>query len=179
MPSPQFDPASQAPQPRPLQAPVQARTPSRWLPILGAGLGLLGLIAGVSAWMRPVPSGVAAPVYSDQQVADAKKAVCEAFGQGIRSIRAAGARKPDDPADRFPVTAVNIRLAAIAVGNSFFHAVSANPAAPSELSELISQLGQAYQDIALIQLADGQKADFDPLISKADKLVSQTEGICQ
>ena len=176
---PQFDPASQAPQPWQSPAPVQGRSPARWLPILGAGLGLLGLIAGVGAWMRPAPSGGAAPVYSDQQVADAKKAVCEAFGLGIRSIRAAGARKPESPADQFPVTAVNIRLAAIAVGNSFFHAVSENPAAPAELSDPISQLGQTYQNIALIQLADGQKPDFDPLISKADKLVSQTEEICQ
>lgn len=130
--------------------------------------------------MRPVaPGGAMTPAYSDQQVADATKAVCEAYAKGMRSIRAAGARKPDNPADQFPVTAVNIRLAAIAVGNSFFNAVSANPAAPLALSDSMSQLGQTYQDIALIQLADGQKADFDPLISKADKLVSQTEEICQ
>jgi hypothetical protein len=179
MPSPQFDPASQAPQPRPLQAPVQARTPSRWLPILGAGLGLLGLIAGVSAWMRPVPSGVAAPVYSDQQVADAKKAVCEAYAKGMRSIQGAGTKKPDNPADTLPGSVLNMRLAEIAVGNSFFHSTQANPAAPADLLDLTNQLGTVYQDIALTQLADGSKFQVDPIATKADDLIPKIEQKCR
>lgn len=178
MPYSQFDPASQAPQPLLPQASVHDS--SRWLPVLGAALGLVGLIAGVAGCSRPATSTEAAkPVYSDQQVADAKKAVCSAFEQGVRSIRAAGARKPDNPADPFPATVVNIRLAAVAVGNSFFHSVASNPAAPPELSDLLTNLGNDYQNIALIQLADGQKADFNPLIAQADDLVSKIQNLCQ
>ena len=176
---PQFDPASQAPQPWQSPAPVQGRSPARWLPILGAGLGLLGLIAGVGAWMRPAPSGGAVPVYSDQQVADAKKAVCEAFEAGQRSIRAAGNRRPENPADPFPLTAINVRLAEVAVSNSLLNAVYENPAAPAELIRLADQLGKTYQDIALIQLADGQPADFSSLALRSEDTISQIRMTCQ
>lgn len=178
MPSSHVGPDSRAPQSFSPQASVRGSL--RWLPLVGAGLALVGLGAGIAGCARQATSGDAAkPAYSEQQVADAKKAVCGAFDQGMRSIRAAGARKPESPTDPFPVTAVNIRLAAIAVGNSFFHSIIDNPAAPIELIKILDELGRTYQDIALIQLADGQKADFDPLITKADSLVPQVEKLCQ
>jgi hypothetical protein len=118
-------------------------------------------------------------VYSEQQVSDAKAAVCEEFEQGMRSIRAAGTRKPDNPEDPFPVTAVNIRLAEVAVANSLLNSAKSNLAAPSELSTLVNKLGNIYQNIALIQLADGQKPDFQPLAVQADEIVPEIERICR
>ena len=174
----QFDPAYHATQPGLPQAPL--RRSSRWLSMVGAALALVGLTAGIAGCSRPAVSGEAAkPAYSDQQVADAKKALCGSFDQGVRSIRAAGARKPENPTELFSATVVNIRLAAVAVGNSFFHSVASNPAAPSELSTLLTQLGETYQDIALIQLADGQKSDFEPLIAQADDLVLKITNSCR
>lgn len=174
----QFELASQAVQHCAPQALM--RGSSGWLQLLGAGLGLLAVSAGVAGCSRPAASSEAAkPAYSDQQVADAKKAVCETFASGQRSIRAAGNRKPENPADPFPLTAINVRLAEVAVGNSLFNSVNQNPAAPTELIHLANQLGKNYQDIVLIQLADGQPADFNSLAVQSEETISKIKEICQ
>ncbi len=175
-----YGPTPQAPPPWPPQAPERGRAPSRLLPILGAILGSLGLIIGVAAWFRAAPAREAAnPVYSEQQVADAKTAVCEAHEKGSRSLQAAGSKKPDNPADTLPVTAVNARLAEVVGSNLFFDSVESNPAAPKELSNLVHQLGELYRNIALIQLADGSKTDISPIAEEALNVTRQIDKICQ
>jgi hypothetical protein len=117
-------------------------------------------------------------VYSEQQVSDAKAAVCEEFEQGMRSIRAAGNRKPENPAESLPV-AVNTRLAEVAVANALFNTLDANPATPPELSGLIRQMGQIYENIALTQLADGSKVEVDPIATQLDEVIPKVDGICR
>lgn len=174
-----YEPIPQAP-PQWAQQPIQpSRAPSRLLPVLGVVLGSLGLIAGVAAWFRAAPSNEgASAVYSEQQVSEAKKAVCETFEQGMRSIRAAGNRRAENPAESFSV-AVNTRLAEVAVANAFFNTLNANPASPPELSGLIRQLGVIYEDIALTQLADGSKVDVDPIATQLDDAIPKVDGICR
>jgi hypothetical protein len=149
------------------------------LPILGAALGLLGLIVGVAAWFRAAPSNAGeSPVYSEQQVADAKQAVCEAYAKGVRSMRVVAGRAVDNPAETLPI-AVNSRLAEIAVGNYYINALSANPAAPSELQNLLRRLSQAYQDVALIQLADGTPVDYKSEKEVVNDSVAKLDQLCQ
>lgn len=168
-------PASPAWQP---QAPAQARNTSQLLPLLGVALGLLGLIMGVAAWFRAAPSKeTASPAYAEQQVADAKKAVCDAYEKGMRSIRTVGSVKVD-PSDWLP-TAINTRLAGFAVGTYFLDTLDANPAAPLGLSGLIRQLGEGYRDIALVQLADGTPVDYKPTRDAVQELVPTIDQICQ
>ena len=174
---PQFDPTPSVVPAQPLQLPAQG--PSRLLPILGTALGLLGLIAGVVAWLRPTDANSAASsLYSDQQVADAKKAVCEAYEKGVRSMRVVAARVVDDPADTLPV-AVNSRLAEVGVGNYFVNALAMNPAAPPGLQDDLRRLAQAYQDIALIQLAGGAPVDYKTEKEIANAAVEKLDLICQ
>ena len=176
-----YDPASQAPPPWPPQAPAQGRGPSRLLPILGAVLGLLGLIAGVAAWFRAAPSNVGeGPVYSEQQVADAKKAVCDAYAKGVQSIQAAVAKRPENPAETLlPATVLNARIAEVTVANYLFTSIDANPAAPPELSGLIRKLGDIYQNIVLTQLADGAREEVGTIAAKADEVMPTIGRICQ
>ena len=176
----QYEPTPQAPPPWPAQADVQGRAPSRVLPILGAVLGSLGLIAGVAAWFRAAPANVAeSPVYSEQQVSDAKRAVCEAYAKGWHSLQVAGnQKKPDDPADTLPVVAVNGRVAEVAVGNYLINSADANPSAPNELKTLMRQLGAAYQDVVLTQLAGGSRSDVTPIGEGADQIRAKIEDIC-
>jgi hypothetical protein len=174
-----YEPIPQAP-PQWAQQPVAQRAPSRLLPILGVVLGSLGLVAGVGAWFRAAPSHEgAAAVYSEQEVSEAKAAVCEAYGKGLRAIQVAGGKKPGDPSDPLPVVAVNGRVAEVAVGNYLINTIGANQAAPSELGKLVSQLGKAYQDIALTQLGDGSRADVAPIAEEADRSIAKIEEICQ
>ena len=173
----QFDPAPQAPQPLSPQAPV--RRSSRWLPALGAGLGLVGLIAGMAGCMRPAASGEAAkPVYSEQQVADAKKAVCEAYAKGMRSIRVVAKRQPANDADRLGV-AVNSRAGLVAVSTYFNDKLEVNPAAPSELREQLEKLAQQYQEVAIAQLADETPLDYKSNLDAIDASVVEIDRLCQ
>jgi hypothetical protein len=95
----------------------------------------------------------------------------------MRSIRTAGSKQVD-PADWLPV-AVNTRLAEVAIANYLTNALDANTAAPSELRDSISKLAQAYQNMSLTQLADGQPLDFKSDVTVADEEVSQIDQICQ
>lgn len=172
----QYDHAPQSPP----QDSGLGRGTSRVLPILGALLGLLGLIVGVAAWLRAAPSDSALnPVYSEQQVADAKKAVCEAYEKGFRSIGVAVAKKPDETAEPLPGALLNARIAEIAVANYFFHSLNTNPATPSAIKDLIRQLGESYQNIALTQLADGTREEVRPIAEYAGELAPKIEYLCR
>ena len=175
----QFDPAYHATQPGPPQAPL--RCFSRWLPLVGAGLAVVGLTAGAAGCSRPAAtSGDAAkPAYSDQQVADAKKAVCEAYKKGFQSIRVASTKKSDDSTEGLPGTLLNARIAEVAAANYFINSVRENPAAPSELNELVGQLGDIYQDIVLTQLSDGSREEVHPIAGKADAIIPKIDQLCQ
>jgi len=175
-----YGPTPTTPPPWPPQAaPRQGRTNLRLLPILSAALGLLGLIVGVAAWFRAAPSNVGAnSAYTEQEANDAKKAVCDAYAKGVRSFRIAANRKVDNPADKLPV-AVNTRVAEVAVGNYLNNALDSNPATPPELQSSIRQLAQAYQDIALTQLAEGTTPDVEPFGQSADEAIAKTNQICQ
>ena len=174
----QYEPTPQSRPPWPAQVPVQGRSPSRLLPILGAVLGSLGLIVGIAAWFRAAPANVGErPVYSEQQVADAKTAVCDAYGKGIQALQVAGAKKPD-PADWLPV-AVNTRLAETAMGGFLINVLDANPATPPQLEELTRQLALNYQEMAVIQLADKMPAEFESNRLVADDLIPKIDQACQ
>jgi len=168
-----------APTPHTLSPQAPVRSSSRWLLTLGAGLGLLALSAGLTGCGRPAASTEAAkPAYSDQQVADAQKAVCASYKQGMRALWTTGGKKVDTPADKLPI-AVNTRLAEVAMSNSIFNTLLENPATESELKDSAQKLARAYQEIALIQLADGSTADYEPQSRIADELVPKMNQICQ
>ena len=179
MPPPQHSHEHSVPLPQPPQAPTPARNASRLLPVLGVVMGLLGLILGAAAWFRADQADASAPpVYSEQQVAEATEAVCDAYVKGIRSIRVVAGSAVDNPADALPV-AVNSRLAEVAVGNYFINALSENPSAPDELRKALSDLSQAYQDVALIQLADGTPVDYKYEKEVVNEAVAKLDQICQ
>lgn len=150
------------------------------LGVVGSVLGLLGLIAGVGAWLRPLPTAESsAPVYSEEQVADAKKAVCEAYGEVSRAITATTSRdRGDDPTTKL-VVAVNVRLALYAGGDYLRGSLSASPATPDELSDSVLGLAQAYQQVAIKQLGEAPRDDLDALADSAKSYASQIDKACQ
>lgn len=174
MPDTRYSNAPEPHQPWPPRSHPQRPSASRVLPIIGVVLGLLGLAMGVAAWFRAAPLGSA---YSSTQMTEAKTTVCAAYSKALHSLRIAGNRKVD-PADALPV-AVNTRLAAVAVGNYLINTVAVNVAAPIDLQNSIRQLAQAYQDIALAQLADSSTADYEATAVAADKLILEIDGQCR
>jgi hypothetical protein len=143
---------------------------------LGVVLGLLGLGMGAAAWFRAAPPDAAGkPVYTEQQVGEAKEAVCSAYARGVHSFQIAGSRKVDNHSETLAI-AVNTRLAEVAVGNYLINTANAYPAAPYELRQLIEKLAQSYQEIALTQLAES--SDYKHVGLDADEAISKIEQIC-
>jgi hypothetical protein len=146
--------------------------------MLSAGVALVTLSTGMAACARPATSGDAAkPVYSDQQVADAKKAVCEAYAKGMRTIRVVAKRQPANDADRLGV-AVNSRAGLVAVSTYFNDKLEANPGAPAELKEQLAKLAQEYQEVALAQLADETPSDYKSNLETIDATVAELDKLC-
>ncbi len=170
-------PATPVPQwSSPVSAPT--RNPSRLLGATGAVLGVLGLIVGVAAWFRAAPSNtVPPPVYSEQQVADAKKAVCDAFDEGVKTLEIAGSRTGDNPVEA-GVVAVNTRLALSSVANYLRNSMEANVAAPEELVVDIRELSRDYENIEMMQLADATRDQVAPIAQSADVKVARIKDQC-
>jgi hypothetical protein len=138
-------------------------------------LGLLGLGMGVAAWFRAAPPDTGKPVYTEQQMSEAKEAVCSAYARGVQSFRIAGSRQVGNDSETMAI-AVNTRLAEVAVGNYLINTANANPAAPYELRQLIEKLAKSYQEIALTQLAES--SDYKQVGLDADEAISKIEQIC-
>jgi hypothetical protein len=174
----QVDPASQASRPSALQAPL--RNPSRWLPLVRVGLGLAALVVAVAGCSQPAPSTQAAkPTFSDQQVAEAKKAVCDDYEKGFRAIQVAASKSPETSDETFSSTTLNARIAEIGVANYLFNSLNANPAAPAELRDLVDRLAALYQKIAIMQLSDATREEIAPTADKAQELTPGISRICQ
>ncbi len=175
----QYDPTPKAPPPWTQPAPAQRPGIARLLPVLGVVLGLLGLGMGVAAWFRAAPADVVRDTpYTEQQDADAKIAVCEAYNKGIRTIRIVASKRADNPADALAV-AVNSRVGAVAVSTYFFNTLEANPASPVELRTLMQGLANDYQNLVLIQLADGTPVDWKSTRDSIEDAAVKLDQICQ
>lgn len=154
------------------------RNVSRLLGAVAVALAALALVVAVAAWFRAAPKPVAAPVYSQQQVDDAKKAVCEAFERGVKTLEIAGNRTGDSPVEA-DVVAVNTRLALASVSSYLTNELATNlAAAPPELVDDVRQLSMLYQDIEMAQLADATKEDVAPAAKSADTTASKIRKLC-
>lgn len=160
-----------------------SRPPQRSAPwgLIGAVLGLLGLAAGVGAWLRPMPTPepVAAPVYSEQQVAEAKAAVCEAYEKADRALQATGRKKgATDPAEILAV-AVNIRLALSESSSWLRQALLDNPATPPKLADDVQKSASSLQGITIDQLGEASREELDAVYGKADEADAAIHEACK
>lgn len=177
-----YPPHEQVP-PGPPPWPATPSVPRRGasvLGVVGSVLGLLGLIAGVAAWLRPLPTAESsAPVYSEEQVADAKKAVCEAYGEFNQALTATSNRDGgEDPTARLAV-AVNIRLALYVGGDYSLKALDAHPATGADLSTPIRDMATTYQQMALKQLGEVPKTEVRPLVDRAKLAADEIDKKCK
>lgn len=175
-----YDPVSGRPPPWPPASPAPKRSGSWVLGVIGSVLGLLGLVAGASAWLRPLPpADPSAPVYSEQEVADAKRAVCEAYGKFNQALTATSSRDGgDDPTARLAV-AVNIRLALYAGGDYLLNALDAHPATAAALSRPIRGMAATYQEAAIRQLGEVPRGQLDKFAESAKSYGGEIDEVCR
>lgn len=175
-----------APPAPPLRLPAGApRRPRR---TTVAWLAALTLVSGVAivGWLRPTQdhehSGSSAPTYTDQQVAEAKTAVCTAFGNVEHALNLADARNngSSDPTAQLAVETSTRQV--LDAGSRYLLAkLAEEPATPRELAAAIRTQANAYQDVVIGYL-DGLNYS-DPVLKSAGSTSNEAtdtiHGLCK
>lgn len=175
-----YGPGPAAPAPWPPQGPPPGPgAPSRIPTIVAIVLAVIAIAVGLGAWFKPAPKpeAPAAKTYSEQEVADAKKALCEAFQRTERALNTNSQRAGNTPTDDRTVIA-NSRIAIDAAGSYLAFVVADEQAAPSELATSVRKLSGAYQKMVLDQIGDVDAAQLNSDYQDADALVSEVSQSC-
>lgn len=163
----------------PTQGPPPGRGPSRLPTLIAIVIALVAVAVAVGAWFRPAPKAeTAAPrVYSEQETADAKKAVCDAFEKAFKALNV-NSRNPDNPEQALAVIA-NSRIAIHGAGTYLSAVLDGQQAAPQELADSVRKLSIEYQAMILDQIGDADRTTLDADYSNADSLTANITQACK
>jgi len=157
-------------------APVQKA--SRVPVVVAIVVSLLALGLAAAAFFKPQRDAApAAPQYSDKQVADAKKNVCDAYTLAHRATTDAGTLSSEDPNQKFMIS-LNTRLAFSTAADHLLAAAIKYPEAPINVLDASRNLAFSYQRIVLAQTATASHDELEPLYADSDNAVAQVEKAC-
>lgn len=125
---------------------------------------------------KPTATAVA-PQYREQEVADARKAVCEAFKTSFLAIKVSAGKQSDDPNQQFMI-ATNARLAFQAASAHLYQVISENPATPPDLARNVRDLASAFEDLVLARLAEKPQPEVDPIEKHMDAVDGAIRKVC-
>jgi hypothetical protein len=162
----------------PSVAPKQSRLPI----IISLAVAVIAVAVAIGAWFKPTPEPtsptVSSPQYSDEQIADAKKALCAAHDLVTRATQAAGSQTSDDPTVKF-LFAVNGRVGAISSANYFLATLDQYPATAQDLASAVQATALAYQETNLLHLANAPKEEIDVVYAKLDSADAKFVEACK
>ena len=118
----------------------------------------------------------AAPQYSEQRVADAKKNLRDAYKLSINAIQTAGRTTSEDPNQY--MLALNTRLAFNTAADYLANESSTQIAAPSALLDQFHSLVGTYRKMVLILTTEAAKADTDAIFAEVDSHESAIQKEC-
>lgn len=141
---------------------------------------LVAVGAAIAAWLRPIPHNTSAtppaPVYSEQQVADAKSNVCAAYEKVHHaSVANSGRTGGGDPTSQLAV-AINERQIYEAGSAYLFTTLANEPATPADLAAAARKLANVFQALTLDNLAS------DPAVPEqnaANETALTIQGLCK
>jgi hypothetical protein len=161
--------------------PVAAKQ-SRLPVIISLVVALIAVAVAIGAWFRPTPETPAvtnsAPQFTEQQVAEAKKGICDAHDLVNRASAYAGTQKSEDPTLEF-IISVNIRLSGTAQGDYLLAVADKYPATSPPLDESVRELGLALQETTLLQLANAPQNELDTIYAKLDAADAKVVEACK
>jgi len=171
--------APPAPPPWPPALPPQRRRQWPIFALLAVGL-LVTLAVAIVGWFRPVPSKPPpTPVYSSQQIADAKTKVCAGYSKVHSAIKANTSRDRGTDPTAQQIFGLNGRQALLAGSEYLRTVLSAEPATSSELASTIRKLADLYQEATVDYLDSLPDAEMDPTIHAADEATLKIESLCK
>lgn len=149
------------------------------VPVIAAlVMSLAALALAAAAWFKPThPESDGKPQYSEQQVADAKKNLCDAYETIHEAIRNAGGLSSEDPNQKFMIS-LNTRLAFNTAADHLLAAVAQNPAGPSDLLAASEALAFSYQKIVLKQTAQAPADALEHLYAESDSSIAELKRFC-
>lgn len=167
-------PSGQAPWTPPAPVSKTSQVPT----IIAVVVSLLALGLAAAAFFKPKHDDApAAPQYSDQQVADAKKNVCDAYALMHRATTDAGSLTSEDPNQKYMIS-LDVRLAFNSAADHLLATAASNPAGPTDLLNAITALGKSYQEIVLSQTASASKDELEPFYTAADAAAAEIKKDC-
>jgi hypothetical protein len=141
---------------------------------------LVAVGAAIAAWLRPIPHNTSAtpsaPVYSEQQVADAKAKVCDAFDKSQKASRDNLSRSGGDDPNTQLLIAVNMRQVFVASSAYLLTTLAEEPAAPADLTTLVRKLANLLQVITLDGLSGDPNDAGHNAVNESAKAI---EGLCK
>ncbi|WP_431237827.1 hypothetical protein ACQ86B_24655 [Mycolicibacterium aichiense] len=149
--------------------------------VISIVIALIAVAVAIGAWFRPAPKPEtpAVKTYSEQEVADAKKAVCDAFLTVHNGVRInTGRNGGTDPTATLAVAA-NARLSLYGGGGYMSDVLEQHPATPKELADAVNQLSEVFRKLAIGYLADVSDTDLEPSLQQADNATVAVKNACQ
>jgi hypothetical protein len=141
---------------------------------------VVGAVA-IVALLKPAPKAETPPAkaYSEQETADSKNAVCDAYGKADRAIKTTGGKNGGDDPTAVVAVAVNVRLALSESSSFLLRTLESNPATPHALQDQVRAAANAFQNVAIGQLGEAPKAEFDPFYKQADSADAAIKQACK
>lgn len=166
--------------PAPWQGPPPSGGQSRLPSTIAIVIAVIAVAVAIGAWFRPVPKPEtpAAKTYSQQEVADSKNAVCDAFQDANKGVQAAGRRNEGSDPVAVLAVAANVRLALTAGSAYLSQSLVSNPAAPDDLKSAVENLAGTYQKVAIAQLGEASQDELDPLYKSGDETTNRIKQAC-
>lgn len=149
-------------------------------------IALMGFGAGVAAWFRAAPHngpnvGRPTSAYSERQIADAKRNVCDAYAL-VRAAVSVTTNKQSSGGDAFAAQtaiAANGRLALYGGGGYLLEQLSAEPATPSDLANAVKSLAGTFRKLAMVDLGEQPESAQKPLRDAVPGTTAKIEEICK
>jgi len=146
--------------------------------IIAIVISLLALGLAAAAFFKPKHDDApAAPQYSEQQVADAKKNLCDAYDLIRRAVSEVGSVTSEDQTVKFMLS-LNTRLSFNTAADQLFAVSGQNPAAPPGLLNAAQTLGASYRKIVLALTANTGDDELKPLYEAADTSIASIKQAC-
>lgn len=180
------DAAPHGPPGWPLAPPAARQGPTRWPGLAAVAISLVALGIAIGAWVRPMPEGGSSPgesppAFTDDQIAQAKANVCEAYRVVDRAVVLNTHRTNPVPGDEIGALATGAHgvIALFASGDYLLDRLAAEPATPRTLAARTESLGNSLKKFGMIVLAGEPETERDLLRGAVDTDSATIESLCK
>lgn len=175
-------PPAPAPGPPPWQR-VGPPSPNRWAIFASLVIALAAITLAIGCWFRPPPSSQAPfkPTYTDQQVTQAKSAVCAASSKVDHALDLADAEPvSSDRTEQLAVAALS-RVTFEAGSRYLLTTLAKEPATPSDLATAVRNEADSLQELLVGFLNGIRNSDpaQEPAMNAANEARAKVQQLCK